>query len=178
MNRLLILLLILLWSLGYSWFWNCHRKPYCYSGTVVSLDNIPVMDSVAVPTNQSTDTVQLTAEEQILFKPLDVYFVSGQTAILHTPEVDTFLVTARRYLAKFPEKQLLITGHTDDNGAEDANQMLSEIRADKVKSLLTAEGIKAEQMVTEGKGEKEPVTTNDTDEGKAKNRRATIRLKK
>ena len=177
MNRLLILLLILLWSLAYSWFWNCHRKPYCYSGTVVSLDNTPVIDSVATPASQSADTVQLTPEEQILFKPLDVYFVSGQTGILHTPEVDTFLVTAKRYLAKYPEKQLLITGHTDGDGAEEANQKLSEIRASKVKGLLTTEGISATQMATEGKGEKEPIASNETNEGKAKNRRATIRLK-
>ena len=177
MNRLLILLLILLWSLGYSWFWNCHRKPYCYSGTVVSLDNTPVMDSTAVPANQPADTLQLTPEEQILFKPLDVYFISGQTAIQHTADVDTFLMTAKRYLSKYPEKELLITGHTDSDGGDETNQRLSEIRANKVKSLLSAEGIKLTQMTIEGKGEKEPIASNDTDEGKAKNRRATIRLK-
>jgi OOP family OmpA-OmpF porin len=177
MNRLLILLLILLWSLGYSWFWNCHRKPYCYSGTEVSLDHSVVTDSSATPLNQPSDTVQLTTEEQILFKPLEVYFVPGQTGILHTPDVDTFLITAKRYLAKYPEKQLLITGHTDGDGADEANQKLSEIRADKVKSLLVTEGIKANQMTTEGKGEKEPIASNDTNEGRAKNRRATIRLK-
>lgn len=177
MNRLLILLLILLWSLGYSWFWNCHRKPFCYTGTVASLDHTPVMDSVATPASQPADTVQLTAEEQILFKPLDVYFISGQTGILHTPEVDTFLVTAKKYLTKYPDKQLLIIGHTDGDGSDEANQKLSEIRASKVKSLLATDGIKANQMTTEGKGEKEPIASNDTKEGKAKNRRATIRLK-
>jgi OOP family OmpA-OmpF porin len=177
MNRLLILLLILLWSLGYSWFWNCHRKPYCYSGTVVSLENTSVIDSAAAPGSQPSDTIKLTAEEQILFKPLDVYFISGQTGIMHTSEVDTFLVIAKRYLDKNPEKQLLITGHTDSDGADEANLKLSEIRADKVKSLLTIEGIKSSQMATEGKGEKEPIASNDTNEGKAKNRRATIRLK-
>jgi outer membrane protein OmpA-like peptidoglycan-associated protein len=177
MNRFLILLLILLWSLAYSWFWNCHRKPYCYSGTVVSLDNTALVDSVAVPPNQPTDTVQLTAEEQILFKPIDVYFVSGQTGILHTPEVDTFLVTAKKYLVKYPEKQLLITGHTDSDGSDESNQKLSVIRADKVKGLLSTEGVKSNQMITEGKGEKEPLASNDTNEGKSKNRRATVRLK-
>lgn len=173
MNRLLILLLILLWSLAYSWFWNCHRKPYCYSGTGVSLEH----DSVAVSSNQPADTVPLTAEEQILFTPLDVYFVSGQTSILHAPDVDTFLITAKRYLTKYPEKQLLITGHTDSDGSDELNQGLSETRAGKVKELLVKDGIKTTQMVTEGKGEKEPIATNDTNEGKAKNRRATIRLK-
>lgn len=176
MNRFLILVLILLWSLAYSWFWNCNRRPYCFSGTAVSLDTHPVTDSTTI--SPPVDTVQLTVEEQILFTPLDVYFVSGQSGILHTAAVDTFLVTAKRYLAKYPEKQLLITGHTDGDGAEEKNQVLSEARAEKVKSLLVTEGIKANQMSTEGKGEKEPIASNDTNEGKAKNRRATIRLKK
>lgn len=176
MNRFLILVLILLWSLAYSWFWNCNRRPYCFSGTAVSLDTHPVTDSTTI--TSPVDTVQLTVEEQILFTPLDVYFVSGQSGILHTAAVDTFLVTAKRYLAKYPEKQLLITGHTDGDGAEEKNQVLSEARAEKVKSLLVTEGIKANQMSTDGKGEKEPIASNDTNEGKAKNRRATIRLKK
>lgn len=176
MNRFLILLLILLWSLAYSWFWNCNRRPYCFSGAAVSLDTHPVIDSTTSIT-PPVDTVQRTAEEQILFKPLDVYFVSGQSGILHTAAVDTFLVTAKRYLAKYPEKQLLVTGHTDSDGTDDKNQKLSEIRANTVKGLLVTEGIKANQMTTEGRGEKEPVASNDTNEGKAKNRRATIRLK-
>ncbi|GAB3511565.1 hypothetical protein GCM10027442_21600 [Emticicia fontis] len=163
--------------MGYSWFWNCHRKPFCYSGTVASLENTPVIDSVAAPASLPADTVQLTAEEQILFKPLDMYFVSGQTGIQHTPEVDTFLLTAKKYLAKYPDKQLLITGHTDGDGSDASNLKLSEIRADKVKSLLTKDGIRASQMAIEGKGEKEPIASNETNEGKAKNRRATIRLK-
>ncbi|MFD2521844.1 OmpA family protein [Emticicia soli] len=178
MNRFLILVLILLWSLAYSWFWNCNRRPYCFSGTAVSLDTHPVTDSTTITPPAVVDTVQLTVEEQILFTPLDVYFVSGQSGILHTAAVDTFLVTAKRYLAKYPEKQLLITGHTDNDGPDEKNQTLSEVRADKVKSLLVTEGIKANQMSTEGKGEKEPIASNDTNEGKAKNRRATIRLKK
>lgn len=177
MNRLLIVLLILLWSLAYSWFWNCYRKPYCYSGTVISLDTTPVMDSLTTNANQPTDTVERTPEEQILFKPLDLYFVSGKSQILHTSEVDTFLNTARRYLGRYPDKQLLITGHTDNSGTDESNQKLSEVRATKVKELLTADGISAAQMITEGKGAKEPVASNDTAEGKAKNRRATIRLK-
>ena len=178
MNRFLILILILLLSLVYSWFWNCKRKPYCYAGAAVVVDTMPIMDSVTVPPPPPpVDTTNYTPEEKILFKPLDVYFASGQSGINKTAEVDTFLVTAKKYFDKYPEKQLLITGHTDSDGSDELNQGLSISRANKLKNFLISDGIKANQMTTEGKGETEPIASNDNDEGKAKNRRATIRLK-
>ncbi|WP_337045260.1 OmpA family protein [Emticicia sp. 17c] len=119
----------------------------------------------------------MTQEEQILFKPIDVYFLSGQVSILHTPEVDTFLLTAKKYLSRYPQKQLLITGYTDSDGSDELNLRLSKIRANKVKGLLATDGVNSNQMITEGRGEKEPIASNDTNEGKSKNRRATIRLK-
>ncbi len=163
--------------MAYSWFWNCYRKPYCYISPEVSLASSTVIDSTNILASKSADTVKLTQEEQILFKPIDVYFLSGQVSILHTPEVDTFLLTAKKYLSRYPQKQLLITGYTDSDGSDELNLRLSKIRANKVKGLLATDGVNSNQMITEGRGEKEPIASNDTNEGKSKNRRATIRLK-
>ncbi len=67
---------------------------------------------------------------------------------------------------------ILIVGHTDSDGATEANQVLSERRAESVRNTLVNEfGIPASRLVTEGKGEEEPVTTNNTTTGKALNRR-------
>jgi outer membrane protein OmpA-like peptidoglycan-associated protein len=174
MNRFLLPLLILLWSLAYSWFWNCHRKPYCASETIVA----DTTTAVVAPSPPPVDTVKvITTEEQILFTPLDVYFDVNQSGIKKTAEVETFLATAKKYFEEYPDKQLLITGHSDSDGSDELNQRLSENRAAQTKTFLLNEGIKAAQMVTDGKGEKEPAASNDTDEGKAKNRRSTIRLK-
>ena len=71
----------------------------------------------------------------------------------------------------------MITGHADSDGSDELNQRLSENRAKQTKSFLLKEGFKVSQLATEGKGEKEPIASNDTDDGKAKNRRSTIRLK-
>ena len=64
-----------------------------------------------------------------------------------------------------------ITGHTDNVGADAANMTLSTRRADAIKTYLTGRGVGAERLVTDGKGESSPVDTNDTDLGRARNRR-------
>jgi outer membrane protein OmpA-like peptidoglycan-associated protein len=175
MNRFLLPLLILLWSLLYTGWWNCNRKPLC-SGIAVA-DTTSMVVAPPPPPVDTTTAKVVTAEEQILFTPLDVYFDINQSGIKKTAEVETFLATAKKYFEKYPDKQLLITGHADSDGSDELNQRLSEIRANQTKTFLLKEGIKAAQLVTEGKGEKEPAASNDTEEGKAQNRRSTIRLK-
>ena len=66
----------------------------------------------------------------------------------------------------------LIVGHTDSDGADESNQKLSESRAASVKKALVSEfGIDPSRLTTAGKGESEPIATNNTTSGKAQNRR-------
>ena len=70
------------------------------------------------------------------------------------------------------EKNILIVGHTDSDGSDSYNQDLSERRAASVKKALVDDfGVSAARLTTKGKGETEPVTSNDTAMNKAKNRR-------
>ncbi len=174
MNRLLVPLLILLGSLLYSWFWNCTRKPHCSA-------EIPAVEAVAPPVEVApgpvdTPAVAMTAEEELLFAPLDVYFETNKSSINRSTEIDNWLSTAKKYLEAHPDKKLSVTGHTDSDGSDSANQSLSASRAEKVKSILVDEGFNAENLETDGKGEAEPIASNDTPEGKAQNRRVSIRL--
>ncbi len=177
MNRFLVPLLILLGSLLYSWFWNCVRKPHCSAQMAVEtpaiLAPIPVEKPMA-----DTAAVEMTPEEELLFTPLDVYFETGKSSIIRNAELENWLETAKQYLAAHPDKKLSLVGNTDSDGSEVSNQLLSENRSEKVKSIISAEGFSAEQLLTSGKGETDPVVSNDTPEGKAKNRRVSIRLMK
>lgn len=179
MNRFLSPLLILLWSLLYTGWWNCNRKPLCSSEPIAAAATPEVaIPATVIDTVKMADTVKVaTPEEQILFKPLDVYFAVNQSGIKKTAEVETFIATAKKYFEKYPDKQLLITGHTDSDGSDELNQRLSESRAKQTKVFLQKEGFKESQLSIEGKGEKEPMVSNDTEEGKSQNRRSTIRLK-
>ena len=68
----------------------------------------------------------------------------------------------------------MIEGHTDNQGDEKANQQLSEQRAAAVFEVLSLQGVKPDRMQIKGYGQSKPMATNDTAEGRQKNRRVEI----
>jgi OOP family OmpA-OmpF porin len=71
---------------------------------------------------------------------------------------------------------IIAVGHTDSIGSDAYNQKLSVRRAEAVKAYLVSKGIEKNRIYTEGKGEKQPVASNKTNEGRAKNRRVEIEV--
>jgi len=71
---------------------------------------------------------------------------------------------------------VIAIGHTDSIGADAYNQKLSVRRAESVKAYLVSKGVAPNRIYTEGKGEKQPVASNTTKEGRAKNRRVEIEV--
>jgi OOP family OmpA-OmpF porin len=71
---------------------------------------------------------------------------------------------------------IIAVGHTDSIGTDAYNQKLSVRRAESVKAYLISKGIEKNRIYTEGKGEKQPVASNKTKEGRAKNRRVEIEV--
>ena len=71
---------------------------------------------------------------------------------------------------------VIAIGHTDSIGADAYNQKLSVRRAESVKAYLVTKGVAPNRVYTEGKGEKQPVASNKTKDGRAKNRRVEIEV--
>ena len=76
-----------------------------------------------------------------------------------------------KILNKYPDTDLEIQGHTDNTGTDKYNQSLSERRASTVSNYLTNHGIALERVKTVGFGEAAPKYSNDTESGRAQNRR-------
>lgn len=81
-----------------------------------------------------------------------------------------------RSLNKFPNSDLLIVGHTDSRGDDAYNMNLSERRANSASAYLRAQGVPAIRIRTSGRGETEPVSSNDTEAGMQQNRRVEIAI--
>jgi len=76
-----------------------------------------------------------------------------------------------RIMKERPEIKVGITGHTDAIGSEEANMKLSMRRAEAVKDYLVKRGVEPSRLLTQGKGKTMPIDTNDTEIGRARNRR-------
>ena len=79
-------------------------------------------------------------------------------------------------LGKYPNTNLLIVGYTDSEGTSDYNLALSQRRAMAVSSFLAGQGVTVLRLRTAGRGEMEPVSTNDTDAGRQLNRRVEVAI--
>lgn len=77
----------------------------------------------------------------------------------------------RTTLLKYPETNITVIGHTDSKGTTKYNQTLSESRANSVATYTSQNGIDNNRLTTIGKGETDPIATNETAEGSASNRR-------
>jgi outer membrane protein OmpA-like peptidoglycan-associated protein len=90
------------------------------------------------------------------------------------PEGMAVLNQAAALLQKHERVVVEVAGHTDSMGSDEYNQGLSERRANAVKDYLLSKGVKASRLSARGYGESRPVASNDTEEGRAENRRVEL----
>ncbi len=113
------------------------------------------------------DQIELTMPSGITF---DVNSAAIQ------PDFQNTLNQVASTLVEYPSTAVDIVGHASSDGADDYNQALSERRATSVKNYLVGGGLQSVRVSSYGVGERQPVATNDTAEGRAANRRVEILL--
>jgi len=104
----------------------------------------------------------------------DVLFESGQTELRE--EAMASLVEVVDLLQSEPDKNIRIEGHTDSVGDANTNLEISQKRADAVFGALVSLGVDASRVTTQGMGEDFPIASNETEEGRAQNRRVDVIL--
>lgn len=135
----------------------------------------------ALRIKDSTNAAALASAQQKTPDTL-IVLLKGKTIVLRginfefnkaTLTKDSEIILWRAYHAMVanPNVRVVITGHTDNVGSQKSNQILSLKRAQAVKNWLVKKGIASNRMRTVGRGQNEPVSSNDTDEGRAENRR-------
>ena len=86
------------------------------------------------------------------------------------------LATFAKSLDKYPGTDVLIVGHTDNKGTDAYNASLSARRAAAAENYLASQGVTRTRLRSAGRGESEPMATNDTDAGRQQNRRVEVAI--
>ncbi|MBK8943812.1 MAG: OmpA family protein [Ignavibacteriae bacterium] len=124
-------------------------------------------------TKEEKEIAQIIASgEKLVFT--NIHFRTNSDII--TKSSLNILDNAANVLSKMSDVNVEIQGHTDSDGSENYNQILSEKRAIAVKNYLVQKGISADRLTTKGFGETKPISDNSTKEGKAQNRRIEFEI--
>jgi outer membrane protein OmpA-like peptidoglycan-associated protein len=99
-------------------------------------------------------------------------FDSASTQL--TPDSEKTVSDLSQVLKAYPNAAVQLTGHTDNSGNAANNQTLSLNRANEVKGILVRDGVGADRITTQGMGQEQPVASNDTEQGRAQNRRTEL----
>jgi outer membrane protein OmpA-like peptidoglycan-associated protein len=111
--------------------------------------------------------------DTIILRMVGLTFNSGASQI--KPENFALLGKVEKAIDIFPRSELTIEGHTDAHGSDEQNQKLSQERAESVRQyMINAMRIPTYRLIATGYGETRPVSSNETEAGRARNRRTDI----
>ena len=125
------------------------------------------MAGTGVEVERQGDNIMLNMPSGITFD-FDRYDLKGE----FRPVLDNLANTLNQY----DQTRIEVVGHTDSKGTDAYNQTLSQNRANSVAGYLGSRGVASSRMIVSGAGETRPVASNDTESGRAQNRRVEITL--
>lgn len=161
-----------------TYFLSTKEKEYwvqltSFAGTGSTVEAFALNVLEMEPMKQEVDATEMfEAINKNGFVALYINFETAKSEI--KPESKPVIDQIYEMLSKNPDLKISIEGHTDNTGIEKSNQTLSEARAKSVMSALVQKGINASRLQSKGWGQSKPIADNNTDEGKAKNRRVEI----
>jgi len=129
--------------------------------------------AAAIASLTALGNVREEADATVLTLSGSVLFATGEATLLPIAE-DSLRRVAEAIDALPEERKVVIEGHTDSQGSDDANQKLSQARAEAVLAFLSSHGVTGGRLSAVGRGESKPVASNANAEGRANNRRVEL----
>jgi len=127
----------------------------------------PVSVKPVEPAPPATEVITLSDAGNVLFD-----FDKSDLTPAARSELDALMAK----LQNADVVSIKVIGHTDSTGSDAYNQALSERRASSVAAYLLSQGLAPNKLTSEGKGESQPVADNETEEGRAQNRRVELHI--
>jgi outer membrane protein OmpA-like peptidoglycan-associated protein len=176
---LLLALAFLFWFIWCLILGKCNHDSQNSNSTKVIHDTVYVeVNKTKVDTIVKNDTIvyedKTTRTKTSLVRLPNVQFEKNKAKLLDSSKED--LDNLSKYLNENKQVKAEIIGHTDGSGDDNANQILSQDRAESVRQYLIKKGVEPNRINAVGKGESVPRSTNETLEGRAMNRRVEVKL--
>lgn len=150
------------------------RGPIAYSLT--GGEDIEIIQSGSDnETEESSGDVSDIAND-LKEEPMVLHFETGSAYVNLTTAERQLISRLNQYIDQNDQATIEIAGHTDNSGSPEMNQQLGKERADFLKSYLVRNGFQSNRIITVSRGQSEPISSNDTEAGRAKNRRAVMTI--
>jgi outer membrane protein OmpA-like peptidoglycan-associated protein len=168
--RILIngLVVFVIWSFFSMWLYVDILRP--------EVKKPPVVQPAPLVQNKEADSLMKIYAS--MPKDLLLFFEFDKTKFKTDSQTDNSIASFKDWMDKHPEAVLSITGHTDFIGSPEYNQALGLERAQMTEKYLEAKGIPPNKMVVSSRGEEQPIASHITSQGRAKNRRTEVTIKK
>lgn len=156
-----------IWAIFSSWMYNDILLPVIHKPVTVQ--------TIPEPLNPVADS--LAKIYASMPKTLMISFDFDKSKFKADPHTDSKIAEFKMWLEKYPASVLHVTGHTDLVGTPEYNLALALKRAQIIAKYIETQGINSGRVITESKGETEPIAGYITTEDRAKNRRTEISIK-
>ncbi|NPA45368.1 MAG: OmpA family protein [Chlorobi bacterium] len=185
--------ILLVWMSGSTYWYVCKIKKDCekkQTKEIISENKIPpkIKEEIKDTLKISADTLSLKDDDNIakkeefkeeLLQGYTMYnFPKNSTSNKIDDDFKKFADELSDFLSNNPDFYVEITGYTDNTGSEKTNLYFGKKRANFVKNKLVASGIAQEVFIVKTMGEANPIASNETEEGRLKNRRVIIKITK
>ena len=165
-------LILCAWIAFSTYIYVCKIKSLCHEPDAIEIEatgpeEVAVDDSLAVPPPQA---------EIMITKDLVIPFAFDRSDFKPDEQTENYFNESKAYLDQHLEDRLSFTGHTDAIGTDAYNQALGMRRAQSVQKYFENKDVPMQKIVVDSKGEKAPVDDNNTDAGRANNRRTEVTI--
>ncbi|HWB85947.1 MAG TPA: OmpA family protein [Bryobacteraceae bacterium] len=152
-----------------AWMLHHARRPIVVHIPPVAAQRLPQRTPLGTASRSATDSIDTVKRA---LSDADLRFDTGSARL--RPESQATLNSIAATLQRFPDVNLRVAGHTDNVGNPERNLELSQRRADTVVAELTAKGISTGRLSARGYGDENPIDSNSTAAGRARNRRVSL----
>ena len=161
-------ILLVVWSFFSMWLYVDILKPMTKKQVILQ----------PVPESQTREADSLKKFYASMPKDLMIYFEFDNSKFKSDPQTDSSIADFKKWMDKYPDYKLYVTGHTDFIGTTEYNLDLGLKRAKIVQKYIETRGISPEKIVTASLGKEKQIADLITSAGRAKNRRTEISVKK